>query len=76
MDPHNARRPEQIIVADRGRGASYATWYRYTCPSIRGPDCDNHRRGIRPPRVTDLHGRSRKRTGDATQRDSEIAFTS
>lgn len=43
MDPHNARRPEQIIVADRERAASYATGTD-TRLSICGPDCDNHRR--------------------------------
>lgn len=45
MDPHNARRPEQIIVADRERAAGYATGTD-TRLSICVPDCDHHHRGI------------------------------
>jgi len=56
MDPHNARRPEQIIVADRERAAGYATG---TCLSICGPDCDDHRCGICLPYVMDFRGRAK-----------------
>lgn len=56
MDPHNARRPEQIIVADRERAAGYATG---TCLSICGPDCDDHRCGICSPSVMDFRDRAK-----------------
>lgn len=55
---YNARRPEQIIVADRERAAGYATGTD-TCLSICGPDCDDHRRGIRSPYAMDFRGRAK-----------------
>lgn len=59
MDPHNARRPDQIIVADRERGASYATGTDRLASRFAVLIVIIIIAGIRSPCAMDFHGRAK-----------------